>query len=310
MTELQLGVPIEVDGQEIIIIRDSIGSDALVATSENEIFTEIEPRGVDGRPPIYIDENELHKLRDSYPGITVYGLWQILFANNLVTLGLSEVVVLQSDPTSGQYLRMAPQSDWTDPSNILKSSEFMDNHIPDDYDDELGKATIIKVDIESLRLPLSPAFTRIELYEKQKHEHTKRWYVAGSICIVMAAAFGVYNYTMQTVYKINMAEYESKKAQARDLEQRTAELLKERLLAIPDDSGTITRISQLLSYEPLMRSPTLTAQQNGFSSGHVFITRPKFQIDLAKKVEGVTSQLTANLEYQLNVSPVVKGVDY
>ncbi|MDF9779213.1 hypothetical protein [Pseudomonas baetica] len=310
MAEMLLGVPIEVDGQEIIIIRDSIGTDALAATSENEIFTEIEPRGADGRPAIYIDENELHKLRDSYPGITVYGLWQILFANNLVTLGLSEVVVLQSDPSSGQYLRMAPQSDWSDPANILKSSEYFDNHIPDDYDDELAKATLIKVDVGSLHLPSSPAFTRIELYEKQKHEHTKRWYVAASICIVMAAAFGVYNYTMQTVYKINMAEYESKKAQARDLEQRTAELLKERLLVIPDDSATISRISQVIAYDPLMRSPTLTGQQNSFTSGHVFITRPNFPIDLARKVEGVTSQLTANLEYQLNVSPVLKGVGY
>ncbi|MGE8065121.1 hypothetical protein [Pseudomonas sp. NPDC089569] len=310
MTQLQLSVPIEVDGQEIIILRDTIGSDALAATSEDQIFTEIEPRGVDGRPPIYIDENALYKLRESYPGITVYGLWQILFANNLVTLGLSEVVILQTDPGSGQYLRMTPQSDWSDPANILKSSEFFDNNIPDAYDDEIDKASLIKVDVSSLQLPSSPAFTRIELYEKQKHEHTKRWYVAASICIVMAAAFGVYNYAMQTVYKINMSEYESKKAQARDLEQRTAELLKERLLVIPDDSGTISRIRQLLAYDPLMRSPTLTGQQNSFTSGHVFISRKKFPTDLARKVEGVSSQLTANLEYQFNVSPVLKGVGY
>lgn len=310
MGELQLGVPIEVDGQEIIIIRDVIGTDALVSTRDNEIYTEVEPRGSDGRPAIFIDENELHNLRDSYPGITVYGLWQILFANDLVPLGLSEVVVLSSGPGSGQYLRMAPKSDWSDPANILKSSEFIDSHIADLFDDELEKASYLKVDVRKLRLPSSPAFTRIELYEKQKHEHTKRWYVAASICIVVAAAFGVYNYTMQTVYKINMAEYESKKVQGRDLEQRIAELLKERLQRVPDDSATIDRIDSLLTYEPQMRSSTLAGQLNGFTSNHILITRPKYPFDLARKVEGVTSQLTANLEYQLTVIPGAKGVAY
>lgn len=311
MSELLLGVPIEVDGQEIIIIRDVVGTDALVSSSENEIFTEVEAKGADGRPAIHIDENELHNLRDSYPGINVYGLWQILFANDLVPLGQSEVVVLSSGEGSGQYLQMKPKSDWSDPANILKSSEFFDGHIADLFHDELDNATYLDVTIKALRLPLSPAFTRIELYEKQKHEHTKRWYVAASVCIVMAVAFGVYNYAMQSIYKINMAEYETKKIQGRDLEQRIAELLKERLQRIPDDSQTIKKVDELLSYEPALRTPIGTGQLNGFTGGHVFITRPNFPVDLSKKLTGVTALLNSNLEYQLSVDVAAgQGVGY
>lgn len=311
MSELQLGVPIEVDGQEIIIIRDVIGTDSLISSRENEIFTEVEARGADGRPAIHIDENELHNLRDSYPGINVYGLWQILFANDLVPLGQSEVIVLSSGEGSGQYLQMAPKSDWSDPANILKSSEFFDGHIPDLFQDELDNATYLKVNVASLRLPSSPAFTRIELYEKQKHEHTKRWYVAASVCIVMSVAFGVYNYAMQSIYKINMAEYETKKTQGRDLEQRIADLLKERLQRVPDDSLAIKKVDELLSYEPLLRSPSGTGQVNGFTAGHVFYTRPNFPVDLSKKVEGITASLNQNLEYQLVVGPLTeRGVGY
>jgi hypothetical protein len=82
------------------------------------------------------------------------------------------------------------------------------------------------------------------------------------------------------------------------------------LQRVPDDSATIVRIDSLLAYEPQMKSSTLAGHLNGFTSSHILLTRPKYPIDLAKKVEGVTSQLNANLEYQLTVIPGVKGVAY
>jgi hypothetical protein len=177
---------------------------------------------------------------------------------------------------------MAPKSDWSDPANILKSSESFSTAISRIYSVMSWITQHTSRLVLRPRLPSSPAFTRIELYEKQKHEHTKRWYVAASVCIVMAVAFGVYNYAMQSIYKINMAEYETKKTQGRDLEQRIAELLKERLQRVPDDSLAIKKVDELLSYEPLLRSPSGTGQVNGFTAGHIFYTRPNFPVDLSK----------------------------
>jgi hypothetical protein len=100
MNQLLLGVPIQIGGEEVIICRDSIGSQALSSSRESEVYTIIEGPREDGRPAIYIDEDELKSMRESYPGINVYGLWQLLFANNLVPLG-NEVIISQWVLTAG-----------------------------------------------------------------------------------------------------------------------------------------------------------------------------------------------------------------
>lgn len=301
MSELQLGVPIEIDGQEVIIFRDVIGTEAIAHHREEEIFTVVEPQSPDGRPPIYIDENELRNLRDNYPGTNVYGLWQILFANDLVPLG-NEVIIFPTGETSGVYLQMAAGADLSNPSNILRSSEYLDNYLPDLVDYDLFQATRLRVNLQDLKLPAVPAFTRVELFAKQKHEETKRWYVVASICIVLASVAAIYNYSMYSIFNMNMAEYTTKKQQAADLDSRITALLKERLQVVPNNSVAIDRIMQLAVYDPEISTSTNAGQLNGFTGNHVLLTRHDFPVDLAQKVPGVKSRLTPNMAYELTVS--------
>lgn len=301
MAELQLGVPIEIDGKDVIFVRDVIGTKALSAARENEIYSIIEPRGDDGRPPIYIDEKELEILRENFPGADVYGLWQILFANGKAPLG-EQLTVFRTGPTTGQYLQMEAGSDYYNPANIIQSSEFIANYLTDLHDYDLEDAAKVEVDLSELFLPDTPAYTRAEMAERRRHEETKRWYAAGTACLVIAVAAAVYNYAMFTVYKMNMAEYGAKKVQVDELSQRVEALLRERLEVVPNDKATIDRIDQIVAYEPEISTSTVTGAANGFTAGHEFLTRPGYRLDLSTKVRGVSSELTPSMAYQLTLS--------
>lgn len=309
MAELQLGIPIKIGGEEVIIFRDAIGTDALATGRDAEVFTVIEHAGPDGRPPIYIDENELGTLREDFPGTNVYGLWQLLFANNLVPLG-HEVVVFPTSEAGGVYLQMQNGTDYDSPANIKRSSEYIDNYSADLYGYDLLAAPRIRVDITDLVLPSTPAFTRVELFSKKQHERTKRWYLALAICIVAAVAAVGYNYTMYAVFTMNMAEYTTKKKLSSDLDTRVAGLLKERLQTIPNDGVVISRIDQVLAFDPKISTPTAAGHTNGFTAGHVFMTRPDFAVDLSGKIPGVTSKLMPQMSYLLTVSPDALEVAY
>lgn len=307
MSELQLGIPITIDGEDVIIFRDTIGTAALSTGRDAEVFTVVEPVGPDGRPAIYIDENELRALRENFPGTNVYGLWQLLFANNLVPLG-NEVVVFPTSETGGIYLQMESGTDYDSPVNIKRSSEYTDNYSPELYGHDLGTAPRITVDISLLTLPATPAFTRVELFSKKQHERTKRWYLTFLICIVVAVGVIVFNYGMYTVYKMNLAEYTTKKKLSRDLDARSAALLKERLPVRPDNSDVISRIDKVIAFDPKITTPTAAGHTNGFTSGHIFLTRPNFPADLTAKIPGVTAELTPQMSYLLTVSPDAQGV--
>lgn len=302
MAELQLGIPITIDGEEVIIFRDAIGTDSLALGREAEVFTVIEQVGLDGRPAIYIDENELSTLRENFPGTNVYGLWQLLFANNLVPMG-HEVVVFPTSDAGGVYLQMESGADWNNPSSIKRSFEYTDNYSADLYGYDLASAPKILVELAELKLPASPAFTRVELFSKKQHEQTKRWYLTGSICLVIAFAAAAFNYTLHSVYRMNMAEYTTKKQLGVDLEARAAGLLKERLPRRPDNSAVIDRIDMVLAFDSKISTPTVSGHTNGFTGTHTFITRDNFPGDLSSKIPGVTAELTPQMGYLLTVSP-------
>jgi hypothetical protein len=116
-----------------------------------------------------------------------------------------------------------------------------------DYD--LSNASRISLDNLDLVLPASPAYTRQELFEKQRHDQTKRWYMVASICGLMLIATLVYNYGMYTLYNADMAVYKTKQIQRDELDTKIGELLRERLDKWPDNSAELGKISELVAYD-------------------------------------------------------------
>lgn len=300
MSQLPLGVPIQIGGEEVIICRDFIGTQALSSSRESEVYTVIEGQREDGRPTIYIDEEELKSMRESYPGINVYGLWQLLFANNLVPLG-NEIIIFPMGTDRGLYLRMDVNGDLNKPSSILSSSEFVDNFIPDWMDYDHKNASRITLSNLDLVLPAIPAYTRQELFEKQKHDETKRWYMVASICGVMLIAALVYNYAMYSVYNSDMVVYKTKQVQRDELDTSIAELMRERLAKWPSDAEVLGKISEIYSYDKGLVTAADTEAQVGFSTVHRFATSKGLPFDPADKIDGVESEFTPQLNFILRI---------
>ena len=299
MTEIALGVPIEIDGKEVIIFRDVIGTESLRSGNDSEVLTIVEPEGADGRPPIFIDEGWLIRLRDSYPGIPVYGLWQTLFANGKVPLG-NEVIVYPLGETNGLYIRMNADEDMDSPKSILTSSEYLDNFFPDVMEYNFENATRISVALEDLKLPATPAYTRAEIFDRNKQLEHRRWVYVGGFCLVIAIATAVVNYGLYTVHAMKMTSYANKQLELTTLQERLVELQSKRLLKYPDDSTPIDRIVQLASYDPGLQTPK--AGQYGVptegvtysfeNQEHTLVSSEGFNFDLTAKNTWLTANRT------------------
>ncbi|WP_121498440.1 hypothetical protein [Pseudomonas aeruginosa] len=300
MARFSLGKPITIGGEEVVVVRDVLG--ALQADKASETFAIVEPRGADGRPAIYVSENDLSRLRDDYPGMKVYGLWQLLFHNHAVPLGAPLVTFPLSD-SGGLYLLMDAVSDMNSPENIVSSGEYLNGYIPDNYDVDIKTANVIQVDLQDLKLPPQPAYTRIEQSGKLKAENKRRWFVVASLCCLIIIGAAATNYGLQTIYKSRMADYTTKRTLIDELDGRVRSLAAERLITRPDDSAMLSQLFRFFELYPMAFTPPLADEMKiGFAGTHVLVTPPKAPVDPAKVIAGAESELQPDLSYVVTLS--------
>ncbi|WGK63358.1 hypothetical protein QAO71_17605 (plasmid) [Halopseudomonas sp. SMJS2] len=302
MRYIPLGAPVHIAGKEVIVLRDAIGSEVLTASRDSEVYTTIEQPSLDGRPAIYIDEHELNQARTDYPNLEVYGLWQILFYNDKVKLG-SQIVLYPMGNDRGAYIRLNPAEDLDSPRSILSSAEYVENYIPEAMDYDLNDARRIDIEIDELKLPSQPAFTRMELNQKQKQIEKRRWFLVGIICVGVALGATVLNYSLNAVYKMQMASYTATKTTRTALEDRVVALESERLRAYPDNRQTALTLLRLIERDPGMQTPSAAAISSGFSSVHAWVSSPNLPYDPATIAPNVTSTLGIDFRYVIEVTP-------
>jgi hypothetical protein len=303
---IPLGEPIVIDGKEVIVFRDVLGSVSAQKTGEKAVLTVIEKADQNGRPPIFIDEHELNRMRENYPGIKVYGLWQILFHNNKVKLG-SEVVVYPLKDNEGAYIRLDRNMDLHSPASIVSSGEYVDNYISElagaaDFD-LVAHAIHLDVDARELKLPKTPAFTRPELYSKLRQEEIRRWSFVGIFAAILAIITGLFNFYLYNNYKIEMADYQAKKTLIDDLGVRIGGLKRERLAVRPNDSIVLERLVKIFMLDPKAATPQSGNLVASFAGIHRLTTSPNLTFDITKAVEGVSGKPTNKMTYDLIVSP-------
>lgn len=297
MSTFSLGKPTTIGGEEVIIVRDVLGLGSSQLVSES--LAMVEPKAPDGRPAIYVSESDLARLREDYPGIKVYGLWQVLFYNKAVKLG-SPLITFQLKDRRGLYLLVDSGLDLHDPASITKSGEYLDGYIPDNYDVDMSNASVIDADFASLRLPKQPAYTRIELSDKLKAENKRRWYVVGSLCGLIVVGAAATNYGLQTIYKSRMTDYSTKKTLITELDNRVRSLSVERLVTRPDDSVMLTQLYRAFEYYPAAMTPPPTEDLKvGFTGTHILITPPKVTVDPSVVIAGAEAVLQPDLSYKV-----------
>ena len=318
MSTFSLGKPTSIGGEEVIVVRDVLGDINNYSGLALDTYAMVEPKGIDGRPPIYVSENDLARLRDDYPGTKVYGLWQIIFHNNAAKLGAPLVIFPLNDKRGLYFLietggdqddLQAPQatSDLFSPANISKSGEYLNGYIPDNFGVDMSKANVIDVDLSTLRLPKQPAYTRLELSKKLVAENKRRWMVIGSLCALILIGAAASNYGLQTVYKSRMADYTTKRTVVTELDSRVRSLASERLIVRPDDSVMASQLFKMFElYPSAMTPPPNEELKIGFSATHMLITPNKAPVDPARVISGVESVLQPDLSYRVTLKPPVE----
>lgn len=301
MANFSLGKPITISGQEVVVVRDVVlGS--LQAEKGADTYSIVEPKGVDGRPAIYVSEDDLDKLREDYPGMKVYGFWQLLFFNNAVPLG-EPLALFPLEAKRGLYLLMKNGQPSDSPADIAESGEYVD-YIPGQFELDLDKANIINVELKRLKLPSQPAYTRSELSQKLRAENKRRWLVVASLCGLVAVAASAANYGLQTIYKSRMADYSTKRGLIDELGSRVRTLSAERVIKRPDDSVMITQLFKVFDLYPAATTPMFKeGQRTGFTAEHILITPKKATVDPAKVISGLRTELQPDFSYRVIVGP-------
>ncbi|NVL48614.1 hypothetical protein F2S72_01215 [Pseudomonas syringae pv. actinidiae] len=299
MANISLGKPITIGGQEIVVVRDVLGS--LQTDKGNDTYSVVEPRTVDGRPPIYVSEDDLELLRDDYPGIKVYGLWQLMFFNNLVRLG-EPLVLFPLEEKKGLFLLMKEAAPSSSPADIASSGEYVNGYVPGQFEIDMSKSHVIDVDLKDLRLPPQPAYTRSELAQKLRAENKRRWYVVGSLCGLFVIGAAAANYGLQTIYKSQMADYSTKRSLIDELNGRVRALSAERLIKRPDDAAMLSQLFRVFDLYPRAITPTVKDDLKiGFTAQHILITPNKAPLDPATVIAGLQTELQPDLSYRITV---------
>lgn len=301
MSAISIGKPVIIDGQEVIVVRDIVNRDQS-NSKDSDYYAQVEGTGVSGRPEIYVAESDLARLRENYPGMNVYGLWQILFHNKAVTLG-GQVIIYPLTQNAGMYLTLESGSDYSQASNITRSGEYADNFIVDFVEFDLADAIRIESSLTEMSLPDHPAYTRSELGEKKSAENRRKWLVTGSLCGLLLIAAISMNYFLTTYYNGSMAEYSTKKGLITELEDRVFALSSERLIMRPDNSQELDKLYALFEIYPNSWTPTLEGEASiGFKGEHIVITPTNAPVD-PKFIKGVETTFQPDMSYQVRLIP-------
>lgn len=304
---IQIGFPIVIGGSEVVVVRDSIG--ARLAKDPNGVVNQVLPAGSDGRPAIFIDEADISAMRNSYPGVKVYGLWQILFENGRVKLG-SEVVIGQTRRVGGNYIRMRPESDFSDAGNILESGEYIGERIASLKNFDLNEAIKVDLAVLGLKLPSKPAYSRRELYEQFEGQKRRRWINVAGICALIVLATGVYNFQRYNAFNQEASSFKSKKAELDKMTVAFNELKSTRIEHQPNDSIPLGILKGLSMLDPgLKTAPATEKAASSFAQGqsHSLISSPAFPVDPGKVVPGITTQRNQLLQYEIKINQAGGG---
>tara|TARA_R110002124_G_scaffold128157_15_gene288678 strand:+ start:2813 stop:3763 length:951 start_codon:yes stop_codon:yes gene_type:complete len=308
MAALSIGKPVVIDGQEVIIVRDVVNRNQ-ANSKDSDYYALVEGTGTAGQPEIYVAESDIARLRENYPGMNVYGLWQVLFHNRAVTMG-SQVIIYPITEKSGMYLTLETGSDYTQVSNIVASGEYADNYIVDFVEFDLKNAYRIDTPLTELKLPAYPAYKRTELGEMKRAEANRKWIVTGSFCGLLVVAALAANYFLSTIYKSQVADYATKIGLINELEDRVAVLSSERLITRPDDSAELEIIFSVFELYPDAWTPTLeNGSSVGFRGEHLLITPTDAPVDPKTVIAGVKTELQPDLSYKVHVEASAEITD-
>jgi hypothetical protein len=249
--------PVMVQGRELVLIPDVVGP---LPVSEQHNYVEIVTAS-NACPAIAVREQDVDDVREKYPHLPVFGIWQILIHSNLIAS--KTLQVLPTSAWDGYYL-------FSDLGRIQYSGVYEAGFFAADTSFNLADAEVLSFTAEQLVMPLQPARLARELHQERRLQFRRAWSSCGlALAASLVLAFGV-DAALHFASHNEQQAYLSKSGLLQSAQQGYERLTSNRLMELPDNQLAITRLAELWTHDPSLR----TEQPQSFANPEIsLVTR-------------------------------------
>ena len=234
--------PLKVQGRDIVLIPDVVGP---VPVSEQHQYVELEP-ATNTCPTISVREADIEDVRERFPELAVFGLWQVLVKSEIISFR-QPLHVVKVNEYDGYYLHC-------DLGRAEFSGVYEAGFFAADADFDLAEANEVSPSLDQFVVPLQEAKLASELLAERKLRSRRSWrnlVVASAWILVMA--FGL-DFALEKVYHHEQAQLQSKTAMLESLRSGLNQLRNTRLTEVPNDIETIKKLALLWAAFPQINS--------------------------------------------------------
>ncbi|OUS27841.1 hypothetical protein A9Q99_13865 [Gammaproteobacteria bacterium 45_16_T64] len=232
-----VNIPVTIEGRCVILMPDLVG---IVPLSEQHLYVELQ-EAVNQTPAIHVNEADIENIRETYPDVPIYGLWQTLINSGLVSYRKS-LQVVQSSPMDGFYIHC-------DLGRAEFSGDYEAGFFAADASFTLDDAAVIAPDLGNLSLPENQAQMAEELQAKRKKKARAAWISSVSVaaCVVLLAT--ATDFSLLQYHRYENQEILDKSAMRDYLLAGLDGLKTSRITDVPNDHEKITKIAEVWAYE-------------------------------------------------------------
>ena len=233
---------ITIAGSDLVLIPDLVGP---VPVSEQHQYVELEPAS-NTCPTISVREADIDEMRDEYPGIPVYGLWQILVASELVPLNKALNVVAQNE-FDGYYLHC--ELGRAEFSGVYEAGFFAA-----DSNFDLEEANKILPDFDQLQLPTREAKMASELQSERQLKVRRSWKNV-EIAAIWSFIAGVgIDQALEFFYSQEHEKIQNKSAMLESIRSGLSELQTSRITEVPNNIDAIKLLAVVWATFPNLKT--------------------------------------------------------
>lgn len=265
---------ITIDDVDVVLMPDMVGP---VPLSEQHMYVELQA-AENQTPAIHVNETDIENIREAYPGIAIYGLWQTLLNSGVISFRKS-LQVVQASPMDGFYIHC-------DLGRAEFSGDYEAGFFAADAGFTLDDAAVIAPSVDSLTLPAHEAKMAEELQIERKMKARKAWSSAVSVAVLVAILAVLTDFSLLQYYKYEHQEALDKSAMRDYLRAGLDGLKTSRITDVPNDHQKIERIAELWAYERRLA----TAKPQMFDQQVLSFTVPDNGADPKNQIEWLTTQ--------------------
>ena len=234
--------PVTIGDRDVVLIPDLVGP---VPVSEQHQYVELEPAS-NTCPSISVREADIEDIRDQFPELPVYGLWQVLVNSHVISFR-QPLHVVKINEFDGYYLHC-------DLGRAEFSGVYEAGFFAADSNFDLEEANELAPALDELKLPPNEAKLAAELQAERRLKTQRSWKnlgIAGVWTVMLAIGI---DFGLETFYNREQQKIQTKAAMLETLRSGLDQLRTSRLTEVPNNTDAIKKLAELWATFPDIRT--------------------------------------------------------